>query len=840
MGGTKKKVGKARRDKYYHLAKESGFRARSAFKLIQLNRKFNFLASARVCLDLCAAPGGWMQVAVQHMPLSSLIIGVDLVPIKPIRGCIGIQSDITTEHCRQSLKKEMKHMKADVVLHDGAPNVGTSWVQDAHTQARLVLMSLKLAVEFLVEGGTFVTKVFRSRDYQALMWVFQQLFKKVQATKPQSSRDVSAEIFVVCRGYLAPAKLDPKMLDARYVFQEIDEPVKPTDIFVESKKKKKAEGYEDGNYTQYKTVNVMEFIQSDNYLDMLALYSAFTFEPDSELLKLKSTTEEIKTLLEDLKVLGKKDFKTLLKWRLEIREMLEAREKAKNPQPEPESDEESEKELNDEELLEYALAEGIQLEEARKRRLKKTKHKNEAKRRKRLAAQISGDISELVQDDSLFDLNRIKKRAVLDELDAGQWDDELNEDALDFLGRKEDFTTRPDTDDESSSEDENDYVDVLDAQLESQYDQYRERKGMKIKRVKLAHKTTHVAAPIPGLREEDGDDDADNLDRVLPDPVALGSDEEEDDDAAVDKAGSNPLLTKKEANASRRAALWFAQDQFAGLEDDDEDDEDAEDASGADDDEDDDGQTHVNGTNDAEAMSDVDADDVTGLRATNGAAGADFNDGHSSEGEGEGNGIEVVSLDAPTRARGSNLDAAGLALAADMISRKRKRQMIDEAYNRYTRNDAELPAWFADEESYHMQPNQPITKEMAEEIRARTRAIDARPVKRVLEAKGRKRMKLNKKTERAKSTAAAIADNPNLTEREKAQQIEQLYKKLHRKPKVEREYVVAKKSGAAKRAARPAGVKGVYRMVDPRMKTDKRAMQALEKRRGKKKRRGGK
>lgn len=100
-----------------------------------------------------------MQVAAKHVPVSSLIIGVDLIPIRPIRGTQSIVADITTEKCTKLIEKTSKSQLFDIVLNDGAPNVGGAWHSESLSQAILVLDALKLATKFLAPNGWFITKV---------------------------------------------------------------------------------------------------------------------------------------------------------------------------------------------------------------------------------------------------------------------------------------------------------------------------------------------------------------------------------------------------------------------------------------------------------------------------------------------------------------------------------------------------------------------------------------------------------------------------------------------------------------------------------------------------------
>jgi len=124
------------------------------------------------------------------------------------------------------------------------------------------------------------------------------------------------------------------------------------------------------------------------------------------------------------------------------------------------------------------------------------------------------------------------------------------------------------------------------------------------------------------------------------------------------------------------------------------------------------------------------------------------------------NGFEEVPTSGPTKAA---LDAAGLAIASQMVSAKRKREIIEQAYNRYAQDDARLPNWFADEEHKHKQIGVQMTKEMAADIKEREKRINERPIKKVLEAKARKKKKTVRTMAKANQQVETIAENNTLS-----------------------------------------------------------------------------
>ena len=257
------KSSKDKRDAYYRLAKEQGWRARSAFKLIQLDEEFNLFDGVSRVVDLCAAPGSWSQVlsrvlikgepfgrraweerqarerrvlngeiaAVIEEPTdlglqpreNVKIVAVDLQPMSSLEGITTLVGDIThpstIPRILQALDPDTYDAEAeipasnhpvDLVLSDGAPDVTGLYDLDIYIQSQLLFSALDLALRVLKPGGKFAAKIFRAKDVDLIYAQMKCFFSDVRCAKPRSSRASSLEAFIVCQGFFMPKgyKLD--------------------------------------------------------------------------------------------------------------------------------------------------------------------------------------------------------------------------------------------------------------------------------------------------------------------------------------------------------------------------------------------------------------------------------------------------------------------------------------------------------------------------------------------------------------------------------------------------------------------------------------------------------
>eukprot|EP00283_Hemiselmis_rufescens_P021927 CAMPEP_0173440800 /NCGR_PEP_ID=MMETSP1357-20121228/23617_1 /TAXON_ID=77926 /ORGANISM="Hemiselmis rufescens, Strain PCC563" /LENGTH=256 /DNA_ID=CAMNT_0014406337 /DNA_START=72 /DNA_END=839 /DNA_ORIENTATION=- len=201
------RAAKDKRDIYYRKAKEVGFRARSAFKLLQLDERFHLLEGVERVVDLCAAPGSWSQVISRRLAdrrAETKIVAVDLQEMAPIEGVVQIQGDITSPETAQSIVDCFGGLKADIVVSDGAPDVTGLHDIDEYVQSQLLLSALNLSIACLRPGGAFVAKIFRGKDVTLLYSQLKLFFPLVTCAKPKSSRNSSIESFVVCQGFTLP------------------------------------------------------------------------------------------------------------------------------------------------------------------------------------------------------------------------------------------------------------------------------------------------------------------------------------------------------------------------------------------------------------------------------------------------------------------------------------------------------------------------------------------------------------------------------------------------------------------------------------------------------------
>jgi len=201
LGGKYPLMARDQKDYFYRKAKAEGYRARSAFKLQQINQRFRLIRRGDAVLDLGAAPGGWLQVAKEIS--GGRVVGVDLLAIEPIDGVTTIKADITAQKTLELIVESLGG-RADVVICDAAPNLSGNWTLDHARSIDLSRSALRVAESVLKPGGNFLVKVFQGDTFLDYLSEVKGRFRRAQSHSPAASRKESAEMYVVGQGFFVP------------------------------------------------------------------------------------------------------------------------------------------------------------------------------------------------------------------------------------------------------------------------------------------------------------------------------------------------------------------------------------------------------------------------------------------------------------------------------------------------------------------------------------------------------------------------------------------------------------------------------------------------------------
>jgi len=217
------------RDRYYNKAKQEGYRARSAYKLKQLDETAGLFGEGRTVVDLGTAPGGWLQVASERVGSEGTVVGVDRQRIDPLEDpdatVTFVRGDITEAETRDAIRDAVTESTGDeterpvdVVLSDMAPNMSGEYELDHARSVHLARQAFEVATDLLTAGGDLAVKVFDGRDLADLEADIEREFEYVRQVRPDASRDSSSELYLVAKGRLtAPVRagdrLDVEIVD---------------------------------------------------------------------------------------------------------------------------------------------------------------------------------------------------------------------------------------------------------------------------------------------------------------------------------------------------------------------------------------------------------------------------------------------------------------------------------------------------------------------------------------------------------------------------------------------------------------------------------------------------
>ena len=191
---------KQKKDLYFIKSKIQGYRSRSAFKLIEMNKKFKFLRKNTSLLDLGSSPGGWSQVASREIRTGK-ILAVDIQPMEKINNVDFVNGDFRKEEIHSKIKSYFNN-NIDAVLSDMAANTSGNKSMDSYRTGELCMKAMYLAKEILSNDGIFLSKIFMGSIFLEINKMAKRYFKNVIKYKPLSSKKESKEIYIYCKGVL--------------------------------------------------------------------------------------------------------------------------------------------------------------------------------------------------------------------------------------------------------------------------------------------------------------------------------------------------------------------------------------------------------------------------------------------------------------------------------------------------------------------------------------------------------------------------------------------------------------------------------------------------------------
>jgi 23S rRNA (uridine2552-2'-O)-methyltransferase len=187
--------GRRRTDAFQKRARREGYRSRSVYKLMDIQKRSKIFRKDDTVLDLGAAPGGWSQIALEYIGEDGKLVGMDLQHILPLKGAQFLQGDIRETETRKELEKLVP--KADVVLSDMSPNLSGNYSVDQARSVELSTLALEIASER--EANSFVVKVFEGSDFQDFRRAVIDEFGSVRTLSPEASRKQSSEVYLIAK-----------------------------------------------------------------------------------------------------------------------------------------------------------------------------------------------------------------------------------------------------------------------------------------------------------------------------------------------------------------------------------------------------------------------------------------------------------------------------------------------------------------------------------------------------------------------------------------------------------------------------------------------------------------